>query len=241
METYNPPKILVLIISNKPKTRVVYDDLKRQWLRYMNLESKIKPFFIILDEIEEEYIINENDLIMKGTESYTPGIYEKTILAMKILLNLPEFSRIKYVVRTNISAFWIWDRLLKFVEDKPTENYCATGLIMDKFNVLSPHGSNMIFSKDVALKFSNEYDSNEKNIFPDDIVFGYLCKKYNIKIEKYDWVCSSHIINPKDYLEFINEVPDNIFIIRNNILDPKLRDMYEAKKYKMLVDKFYYS
>ena len=81
METYiKETKVLVLIIANKPKTRIVYDDLKRQWLRYMNLESSITPFFIIFDEIKEDYIINENDLIIKGTESYTPGIYEKTIL-----------------------------------------------------------------------------------------------------------------------------------------------------------------
>ena len=236
------PLILVLIICHKSTNIQVYCKLKKQWQRYMNLDKRVKVFFMIRDnDITSDYIIFKNHIVIKGEESYTPGIYEKTIFSMKILLNLPEFSRIKYVIRTNISAFWIWDRLLKFVEDKPTENYCASGLIMDKFDILSPHGSNMIFSKDVALKFSNEYDLNEKNIYPDDIVLGYLCKKYNIKIQKYDWCVTSHIINNYEYVDFIKQIPDNIFTIRNNILDPKLRDIYEGLKYKILTDHYYFS
>lgn len=231
--------LIFLVIANKPKTRVVYDDLRIQWLRYINSNKTIKVFFLTLDNIREDYIINNNDLILKGNESYTPGIYEKTILGMKILLNLPEYSNVKYVIRTNISAFWIFDRLLKFLEDKPLINYCSTGHIMYKFDIFSPHGSNVIFSRDVALKFSNDYDHDKKHLYPDDIILGFLCEKYGIEIKKYNWCVSTHIINPNDYLGFINDIPEHIFTVRNNLLDPKLRDMHEGNKYKMLVDKFY--
>jgi hypothetical protein len=241
MSTSEQVSIIILVISTKPRYRVVYDDLKLQWLRYVNSSSSIKVFFLTLDNIQEDYIIDGNDFVMKGVESYTPGIYEKTILGMKILLNLPEYSNIKYVIRTNISSFWIFDRLLKFLEDKPLIDYCSTGHIMQKFDVFSPHGSNMIFSKDVALKFSNEVEHDKKHSYPDDIVIGFLCRKYNIEIKKYDWCVSTHIINPDDYLGFINNISEDVITVRNNILDPKLRDMYEPTKYKMLVDHYYFS
>ena len=235
-------EIVCLIITNLPGTRVVYDDLHRQWMRYINVNPKIKAYFIMFDDtIHEDYVLDNdnNTIVFKGTETYRPGIYDKTILAMKIVLTRPEFSDVKYVIRTNISAFWIWDRLIAFLKDKSRTNYLSTGFIMDTHSTLCPHGSNMIISRDVVSKFINDLDIPDKDIIADDVLLGILCKKYNITIIKYDWLVTTHIINPKDYSNPIKNIGKNVFIVRNNLLDPKLRDLYEAKKYEMLVDEFY--
>jgi hypothetical protein len=234
--------ILCLIIANPVGTRVVYDDLRRQWLRYMNLYSDIKAYFILFDKnLNCKYKIDNesNSILLKGNESYTPGIYEKTILAMHACLSSLEFSDVDYVIRTNISAFWIWNRLLRFLKDKPRENYVSTGFIMDKCNTLCPHGSNMILSRDVAIKFTDNFNIPDKERIPDDILLGMLCKKYNITIHIYKWLVTTHIIAPNDYTETIENIDKDVFMIRNNLLDPKMRDLYEGKKYKMLVDRFY--
>ena len=113
-------KVLCLIIANALPHSVVYDGLHEEWLRYMNIDSEIKSYFITFDnKLESDYKIDneKSTILFKGNESYVPGIYEKTILAMKICLSLPEFSDVKYVIRTNISSFWIWDRLLAFLEN----------------------------------------------------------------------------------------------------------------------------
>jgi hypothetical protein len=231
-------KVLNLIIVNF--NHIIYDSLAEEWRRYMNSNTQVRSLFLVLDPtINKEYILTEDAITLKGTDSYVPGIYEKTIHSMKICLSLPEFSDIDYVIRTNVSSFWIWDRLLKFLSNTPRSNYLSTGHIMDKFGVLSPHGSNFIMSRDIALKFSDEYCISEKTKYPDDIVFGFLCKKYNINIEKYNWCVSTHIIDPEQYHEFIKTIDVDIFTIRNNLLDPNHRILYEKRKYKMLVDMFY--
>ena len=82
------PLILVLIICHKSTNIQVYCKLKKQWQRYMNLDKRVKVFFMIRDnDITSDYIIFKNHIVIKGEESYTPGIYEKTIFSMKILLN----------------------------------------------------------------------------------------------------------------------------------------------------------
>jgi hypothetical protein len=231
-------KILNIIIANFLPG--VYSDLVTEWKRYMNSNPEIRSLFIVYDStISSLYTLTENTLTIRGEDSYVPGIYEKTIFAIKVCLSLPEFSNVEYVIRTNLSSFWIWNRLIKFLDDKPKTGYVSTGHIMDVFNVLAPHGSNFIMSRDIALKFSEDYDVSEKFTHPDDVMFGFLCKKHNITINKYNWCVSSHIINPDEYPEFIRCIGEEIFTIRNNLLDPVKRTLYEGKKYKMLVDTFY--
>lgn len=66
---------------------------------------------------------------------------------MKICLDSDEYKDVKFFIRTNISSFWIWDRLLEFLQR------ASSGLLMKKHcrNWDSPHGSNMILSRDVVI------------------------------------------------------------------------------------------
>jgi hypothetical protein len=240
-------KIVLLIITNSPKdytpfTNIqningVYYKLHKQWIRYMNSNPNIQCFFITLTpNITSEFLIDGNTLWIKGTESYVPGIYEKTIKALKICL---ELSDAQYFIRTNLSSFWIFDRLISFLTNASKENYISSGHVCELENIHGPHGSNFIMSRDVAEKFSSDFDISEKSKFPDDIVFGLLCKKYDLIIQKYEWCVSTHIENPEVYPEFIKNINPLVFTIRNNLLNPEMRFKYEAKKYEILIDTFY--
>ena len=230
-------KVLNLIIANFQPG--VYEQLVTQWRRYMNVDPDVRSLFLVFDPaLKTDYVLTEDTMTLKGTDSYVPGIYDKSIRSMKICLSLPEFSDVKYVIRSNLSSFWIWSRLHTFLQTAPDTKYIASGHIMDVYGYLAPQGSNIIMSRDVALSFSNELHHPEKSL-PDDVVFGVLCKKYGIHIQKYDWCVSTHIIRPSQYPSFIETIAPNIFTIRNNLLDPDDRVRYEGVKYKILVDTFY--
>jgi hypothetical protein len=235
-------KIINLIITNSSGN--LYPALMRQWRRYMNLNSNIKSFFIEMkSELNVDHIITDDSIILKGNESYVPGIYEKTLRAIKICLELPEFNHVNYFIRTNISSFWIWDRLLKFIESLPTENYAGSGLVMENRDRLwnSPHGSNMILTRDVVKILINNYN-HEYRKEADDIAIGGILNLYSIKVNKYPWyVISDHISQDisGDIIKTISKIPDNVFTIRNNLSITDIRHSFEVYTYETLVNTFY--
>jgi hypothetical protein len=227
--------IIILVITSDGEP---YKSLESEWLKYCNSNSEVKVFFIRLNIIDTDHKISSNTITINGSESYVPGIYEKTMKSIQLILSLKEYDTVDFFVRTNISSFWIFSRLLLFLKDKPTLGYCSSGCIMSYDKHVFPSGSNIIFSRDVAAMLAKKIGS-PLNQLPDDVAIGVILQQNNINIQQYEWCSTTHIINPSEYPNFINSISDNIFTIRNNILDPGLRKLYEVQKYKMLIDKFY--
>jgi hypothetical protein len=235
--------VINLIIA---RTGIFEESLMKQWRRYMNKNPNIKSFFIMLDnKISEEYILTGDTIIMKGYESNVPGIYQKTLRAMKICLEKKEYNDVKYFIRTNISSFWIWDRLLKFLKDVPTNNYAGTGHIMIKIdrNWDSPTGSNMILSRDIVKLLINHYDYADAKNVADDVAIGGVLNKCSVLLKKYPWFVCIDALDPKNVrntiMQVINTIPEDVFTIRNNLSSLKLRNEHEEYTYSKLVDKFY--
>ena len=234
--------VINLIIS---QTSSFEDSLMKQWRRYMNINPNIKSFFIMLDNtLSEEYIMTEDAIIMRGKESHVPGIYEKTLRAMKICLEKEEYNGVKYFIRTNISSFWIWDRLLEFLKETPSNNYASSGLVMVKRdrNWNSPHGSNMILSRDVVELITRHYDDDVKKE-ADDIAIGGVLDKHSIPVVSYPWFeCMRYLdINNirNTIMQVIGIIPKNVFTLRNNLSCPQLRSAHEEYTYSKLIDTFY--
>lgn len=212
----------------------------------MNKNPNIKSFFIMLDnKISEEYIVTDDTIIMKGTESNVPGIYQKTLRAMKICLEKKEYNDVKYFIRTNISSFWIWDRLLKFLQDVPTNNYAGTGNILIKKDRDwdSPTGSNMILSRDIVKLLINHYNDADAKKEADDIAIGGVLNKCSVPLKKYPWFLCINTLDSNNVrntiMQVINTIPEDVFTIRNNLISSKLRNTHEEYTYSKLVDTFY--
>ena len=113
-------KVLVLIIANDTP---LYNELQKLWKSYMHLDRKhIEAYFIKADDrIEEPYEIRDDVLWIKTKDSLIPGVLNKTVLSFEAML-----PRIKnefdYIVRTNLSSFYIFPRLLNFLETRNTCN-----------------------------------------------------------------------------------------------------------------------
>lgn len=112
--------ILILYSDNEP----IYYYNKLNWKEYMNSSKEILSLFIKYDNnITEEvkFIKNENMLLIKGEEKLDcESILNKTIKALKYCNENYKFN---YVLRTNISTFWVFDNLLNFLKLDNKRNY----------------------------------------------------------------------------------------------------------------------
>lgn len=233
-------KVLNLIICERELSYMA------SWRRYMNINPLIKSYFVMHDPaLEEEYIITDDTIVIKGKECHVPGIYLKTVNAIKLCLDKPEFDTIQYVIRTNISSFWIWDRLLNYLETQESSNFAASGHVMVKRDRDwdSPHGSNMVLSRDVALLLTQHLEDEFIMKQADDIAIGGVLNVHSIIPKSYSWYVLLEHIDVQKFDDTIHNgidsIPGNIFTLRNNMSDPVYRKLYEVTSYDLLIDKFY--
>jgi hypothetical protein len=69
------------------------------------------------DTISEDYLIRGDRLLLKGKETYLPGILEKTLTALSIF-NLEEYD---YILRSNISTVVKVEEIQKELRDRPID------------------------------------------------------------------------------------------------------------------------
>ena len=162
--------IVVLIISTN---LTEYErQAKAMWQRYMNLKPEIECVFIEADKTMDtaiEYNEENNVLKINEEESLIPGIYLKTMKSFQWVLEHPKFGECHYIIRTNLSSFWIFDRLLQKLPATPPSDYILAQKVFDKF----PSGCGMVLSKNVVQNlFKDHYDKDCINTFADDVIIG---------------------------------------------------------------------
>ncbi len=165
------PKVLVLIIANDDKD--YYLEEQKIWRSYMHLDQEhVEAYFIKgSPELEQPYLIVGDEIWSKTQENYTPGIINKTILSMEAML--PRLDEFDYVLRTNLSSFYYFPKLLGFLKTLPsTQCYSAAiGQLHGKFG----SGAGFILSTDlVKMLIDNKEKLLDNTSFPDDVVIGHF-------------------------------------------------------------------
>lgn len=84
-----------------------------------NYKDNIEAYFIRGNPDLEKTELVEDTIWSKTEESLRPGIINKTLLSLEYLQD--RINSFDYVLRTNLSSFYIFDRLLKILETKPKE------------------------------------------------------------------------------------------------------------------------
>lgn len=118
---------IMLIIYSEDNELYKYN--KQIWKQYMNSNNNILALFIMYDpNIDSEFklIPESNMLLIKGEEKFScESILNKTKKAIQYC-NLNYFY--DYIVRTNISSFWIFDNLVNFLQlEKNEKTNCIQG------------------------------------------------------------------------------------------------------------------
>lgn len=202
-----PLKILVLIITsdNDP----VYKELQNIWRRYMHNDPEhIEAYFIRGDHtLPVQYKI-ENDVIWSKTiESLNPGLINKTILSLEALLPRIQ-TEFDYILRTNLSSFYVFPRLLKFLETCPDHKFYGGSVVFNTFC----SGSGFLLSPDLAqMLVAHKAHFLNNRSGEDDVLIGKFFTNHGISRSPHprmDFACLN------DWYTHKHNIPNNIFHFR---------------------------
>jgi hypothetical protein len=201
-------KVIFLIISSHNES--VYSEMKNLNKFIYNLFSSRSKYFFIENKPDlVEEVIEENDHIyVRGTESFIPGIYNKSIKAIEYITKKYSFD---YVIRTNLSTVWHIPNLFTFLSIQPKEKFAGgfafqgfisgTGIIMsrDVGQLVYENPNNGHISDDVAI--SDTIRINGINLYDiTDYKWGFLIPK----IDNLPSNCKYLEITENDFSDILN-------------------------------------
>ena len=225
-------KIIFLIIASTDVD--VYIQMKYLSKYYYNLYSDyIKIFYVEnKEDMINELVEYKNNIYVKGTESFIPGIYNKSVKSMKYIIN--NYS-CDFIIRTNLSTVWHMDNLISLLDTKPKEKF-GGGYSFQGFT----SGTGIIMSRDVAEYVSNNY--NSANI-GDDLAISQSIQNFGVTlcdVTEYKWGfliprqdslpsnCRYVDINETDFSDILN------FRIKNS-----QNRLIDIDYFKVLLNKLY--
>jgi hypothetical protein len=127
--------------------------------------------------------ITPHEIIHPGKPTFKPGILSATVDSIHEVFTqrLPGHNA-PYVLRSNLSSFWVFKKMIEWLRGLPTSNYF--GGWECKLDVVFPHGSGYLMSRDVAVKFAADgKDGILKYNIPDDVSVGYFLQAHNLTIQ----------------------------------------------------------
>lgn len=215
-----------------------YNLMKSVMKQYMNKYDNIRTFFMYGKHSNyNEDAEDENDLYFENVEeSLRPGILDKTVEAMKYVNQHYEY---KYLMRTNLSSFFVLDRFLKYIQTLPQEK-CFVGINGEYYGQTFISGAGYLMTRDVVDYFvSNRHLMNAK--LPDDVASGIIVsKKFKVMEPKVKWRYDIDHDN-NILLENIKQLPDDEeyfhFRLKNN--KERRNRQKDVKNMKYLYEYFY--
>ena len=165
-----PPKIAILIISAKSSRW----NLEREvWKHYSGKFSNIQCFFIECNIIEKLQTLS-----LGCKENYIPGIYQKSLQALKRVGD--DFD---FYVRGNLSTFYIFDYLNSYLGTLPQNIPIYTGGKIWKNSFVS--GTSIVFNRlarNVLIKHGFEKKYYDNNSVPDDVLISQVLRDHGVNI-----------------------------------------------------------
>lgn len=161
----NLPKILILVISSSKSKRWSLE--KEIWNQ--QIKRKFPNIDIFLVECLEQFTLKET-----CSESYIPGIYQKS------LLSLQRFENYDFYVRTNLSTFFIFDFLVQKIVTLPTDKPIYTGYPWS----WGVSGTGIIFNdraKKLLLDIGLEKQYFQNKEVPDDVLISKVFQEQNVE------------------------------------------------------------
>lgn len=246
-----PKKILMLIASSDDLP--VYAELHKIWRAYMRLcPDQVEAYFVKSNpNLETSCQLIEDTLWTKTHENFSPGMITKTLLAMEYML--PRLNEFEYVVRTNLSSFYVFPRLIKYLETLPKTGCYAGHIDYGCYaNYIDPGnqekccsrwgcGAGLYFSPDVVELFVKNKDRilNDRLAYVtfDDVFIAYFLQNHHVQLisaPRWDWFGTK-----EEWLFQKPEIPENAFHFRIKQLDPSLRKANDPFILSQLFKTFY--
>lgn len=235
------PDIRVLVVIIACDTEPFYKTHRREWRRYMNAHPNIRSYFIRHSpSLKEPCMETQTQTLWLPGNECGFAIYDKTARALQVLLAMPEYSGVEYIVRTNMSSFYIWDRLYRhLMEVARRERWVHGRIVQQSDGVPYPSGCGMVFSRDIADLWMTA-PCPEKTRLADDWAFGYMLQRHGIPIVP----AECFMLPDEDTLVHFRQrilglLPPDAFHVRLRAGTPEQRRRYESANYAFLVEHFY--
>jgi len=148
-----------------------YDRMKQLTSSYYKQFTFVNTYYYCFEpKLNTDYLLTDNILYIKGTESYIPGILQKTIKAIEYF-NIQQY---KYVVRSNISTIIRFDILEHDLKKNPVDYGCA--LCFDQEDIPFSSGTSIVLSSKVVNYMIENKDKLDMVII-DDVSIGKFIRK----------------------------------------------------------------
>uniref|UniRef100_A0A6C0AQ00 Uncharacterized protein n=1 Tax=viral metagenome TaxID=1070528 RepID=A0A6C0AQ00_9ZZZZ len=198
----NHYKFVFLIIDSDSES--CYNENRTIIRSFMNSHPNIKTFFVRMNPDQTDPVRLIGDVLMcRGTESFIPGILEKTLTSMEYCLRNISFD---FCIRTNLSSFWNFKELLHSSTTFPKEGFVSAhlgqynetkALGTPYYGVTFPSGSGYICSRDIIELYTANRSSFIMDL-PDDVAIGQFLLTKNIPInsgKRHDYTHNTHQIS----------------------------------------------
>ena len=213
------PKTLILIIAsdNVP----IYESFQESWRSYMHSDPEhFEAYFLKGDPNISEPVMVKGDIVWVKTKdqfpSDGPGIINKTTAALEHFLRRIQ-TEFDFVIRTNLSSFFVFPRLLAYLKTLPKTKCYAGGFTTP--GVMMASGSGMILSPDVIELLIDSKRSlyNNRHGADDQIIWRVLVPR-GIRLKLFD---RCDIFNLEEWNQMKNSLSPDIFQFRTKSPDEK--------------------
>ena len=161
----------------------IYKEEEKIWRSYMHsCPEHVEAYFIRGNPKLKRSSIVVDDIIWSQTkENVLPGILNKTILSLQHFLPRLQ-DKFDFVVRTNLSSFYVLPRLIAFARTLPRKN-CYRGPVHSSKTLCGgldwAAGYGMIISSDLAYKMAKTDFLINYNIgVQDDLVIALFLRNH---------------------------------------------------------------
>ena len=205
-KTLQAMKVLILVITSDNEAR--YLELQKLWKSYMHSDPEhVEAYFIRADHNLSLPCEIRGDVIWSRTkECLIPGVIEKTVRSLEYLL--PRLKEFDFVIRTNLSSFYVFPQLLQFLETLPKKLCYAGPVAWETATLVS--GCGIILSSDVAEYIANQryrLMTHRNTDYDDVVLWRFLLMN---RINRY-CATEAYRLFPE---QWETEIPSHIFHLR---------------------------
>ena len=213
-------KIIHLVLYS---TNNEYDQMYHLTRKYYTKFSNVTTIYYHFNDIVNDYELNDDILFIKGTETFIPGILDKTIKAFQYI-NHHDFD---YMIRSNISTIVDFDKLIEYLQHTPIQYGSGLNNRWGHFKYAS--GTSIIFSKDALTHFLNKKQHLCYNLI-DDVSIGLLMNDHLPMIEQH-YIVNKFIFIPdvKNDHEQLLSILSNSYIFYRNRQSNRMIDVQQME------------
>jgi hypothetical protein len=234
--TSNISIVNLVLYSNDSEYDKMYALTKKYYSRFSN----VKTIYYKFDErLTNEYELKDDILLIKGKETYIPGILDKTVSAFQYIDKYYEFD---YMIRSNISTIVDFDLLTEYLQEQPIKygGGLKNSITGDKNHpdlekLIYASGTSIIFSRSVLKEFLNKKQHIRKDLI-DDVSIGVVMRDHLQSIEQHYIPENRFIFIPDengDRSKILDIIKNKSYIFYRNRQDERKTDV---KQMEIIID-----